>query len=505
MNNSNILGSSFTLPYYHVSAINSDITVTPTLFENDIKMLQTEFRHVRNNSSLIADFGYTRGYKSEFLKKKKNINHFFGKLNLDLDLNGFLSSKINLNLEKISNDTYLKVFDSNIANNELKPKNFDELKNEIQLNLEHDKYVFNTGLRAFEDLQKQNSDRYQFVFPYYDFNTIVSDQFLNGFLSLSSSGTNDLKNTNNLRSRIINDLTYRSEDFITNLGIKNNININLKNLNSIGKNDDEYKSSPQLELLGDIELQSNFPLIKKTNNYNNLITPKLSLKYSPNDMKNYSSSERIINTDNIFSNNRIGVDDTLESGASLTLGVDFKKEKLKNINKYFEIKLASVFRKEEENFIPKTTTLNKKSSNLFGSISNNFSENLELNYNFAISNDYNTFEYNDLSASFTINNFFTKFNFIEESGNMGSSNSLENLIEYKLDKKNFISFKTRRNRKINLTEYYDLVYEYKIDCLTAGIKYNKTYYEDRDLKPSENLFFTISLYPLTSFEQKISQ
>ena len=142
---------------------------------------------------------------------------------------------------------------------------------------------------------------------------------------------------------------------------------------------------------------------------------------------------------------------------------------------------------------------------MFGSISNNFSENLELNYNFAISNDYNTFEYNDLSASFTINNFFTKFNFIEESGNMGSSNSLENLIEYKLDKNNFISFKTRRNRKINLTEYYDLVYEYKIDCLTAGIKYNKTYYEDRDLKPSENLFFTISLYPLTSFEQKISQ
>ena len=65
-------------------------------------------------------------------------------------------------------------------------------------------------------------------------------------------------------------------------------------------------------------------------------------------MKNYSSSERIINTDNIFSNNRIGVDDTLESGASLTLGVDFKKEKLKDINKYFEIKLASVFRKERK-------------------------------------------------------------------------------------------------------------------------------------------------------------
>ena len=76
---------------------------------------------------------------------------------------------------------------------------------------------------------------------------------------------------------------------------------------------------------------------------------------------------------------------------------------------------------------------------------------------------------------------------------------------YRFDDQNFITFKTRRNRKLNLTEYYDLVYEYRNDCLSAGIKYNKTYYEDRDLKPSENLFFTISLIPLTSYEQKIDR
>ena len=155
LNNSNILGSSFTLPYYHVSAINSDFTITPTLFSNNIKMIQTELRHVGNNSSLVADLGHTRGYKSEFLNKKKNINHFFGKLNLDLDLKNFNLSNINFNFEKISNDTYLKVFDANIVSKELKPDNFDELKNEIQVNLENDKFVFNAGIRAFEDLQKK--------------------------------------------------------------------------------------------------------------------------------------------------------------------------------------------------------------------------------------------------------------------------------------------------------------------------------------------------------------
>ena len=58
-----------------------------------------------------------------------------------------------------------------------------------------------------------------------------------------------------------------------------------------------------------------------------------------------------------------------------------------------------------------------------------------------------------------------------------------NAIQYNLDDKT-LSFKTRRNRKLNLTEYYDLVYEYKNDCLTAGIKYKKSYYADRRFKAS---------------------
>ena len=48
--------------------------------------------------------------------------------------------------------------------------------------------------------------------------------------------------------------------------------------------------------------------------------------------------------------------------------------------------------------------------------------------------------------------------------------------------------------------YYDLIYEYKNDCLTAGIKYNKTFYQDRDLLPAENFMFSITLFPLTTYE-----
>ena len=96
--------------------------------------------------------------------------------------------------------------------------------------------------------------------------------------------------------------------------------------------------------------------------------------------------------------------------------------------------------------------------------------------------------------------FETSFNFLEENGKMGDANVLESSFSYNFNENNFLTFKTRRNRKINLTEYYDLVYEYKIDCLTAGVKYKKSYYSDRDIKPNENLLFTVTLFPLTTYE-----
>ena len=131
------------------------------------------------------------------------------------------------------------------------------------------------------------------------------------------------------------------------------------------------------------------------------------------------------------------------------------------------------------------------------------SKNLSIDYNFAIDNKVENFEYNSIGLDLSLNNFVTKFRFIEEESSLGNTNVLENSIKYGLNENSSFEIKTRRNREINLTEYYNLVYEYKNDCLTAGIRFNKSYYEDRDLKPSENLMFTISFFPITTIEQTL--
>jgi len=504
LNNSNVLGNSFSIPYYSVLAQNKDLTTIPFIFENNLQMLQNEYREINKNSNLYANIGFVNNYKSTLNNKKKSIFNLFANYDLNLNLENYSYSNLFLSIEKVTNDTFLKVFDTHFQDNILKPKDYDNLKNEIKISLTNENYSLKSGLITYENLQKINSDRYEYIFPYYDYNTKINYSFFGGEINFSSSGSNIINNTNQLKSNINNNINYNSREFTSFDGVQSFFSINTKNLNTVGKNNSEYKSSPQIEILNELNYNLSYPLLKQ-NEYNiNYLTPKALLKINPSDMKNYSTLDRVVNVNNIFNHNRLGLD-SFESGRSLTLGLDFKKENSENLNKFFEIKLASVFRDKEENFMPKKSTLNKKNSNLFGSINNNFSDFFNINYNFAINNNYNSIEYSNLSTRFNMNNFTTEFDLLKENGEMGNSNFIENNTSYRFDDQNFITFKTRRNRKLNLTEYYDLVYEYRNDCLSAGIKYNKTYYEDRDLKPSENLFFTISLIPLTSYEQKIDR
>ena len=41
-----------------------------------------------------------------------------------------------------------------------------------------------------------------------------------------------------------------------------------------------------------------------------------------------------------------------------------------------------------------------------------------------------------------------------------------------------------------MTEFYNLVYQYENDCLKAALEYNKQFYNDDDIKPEEELFFS---------------
>ena len=145
INNSNVLGSSLQIPYFHVLSENKDLTFKPTFFDKDILMFQNEYRQQNKNSFFIADFNFTDGYKSKISNKENTLIHLFAKYDADLDFNNFVESSLNISVQKVNNDTYLKIFDTNIVDTELKPESSDTLTSDLKLNLEHERFTLDAG------------------------------------------------------------------------------------------------------------------------------------------------------------------------------------------------------------------------------------------------------------------------------------------------------------------------------------------------------------------------
>ena len=315
LNDSNILGSSLTIPYFHVLSDNSDLTLAPSRYDSGSNMIQNEYRSVNKNSNILINFGHVNDYNSTSQNKKKNISYIFSKINFDLNLDEFSSSNLDFNFEKVTNDNFLKIFDSNLNENTttIKPSDNTVMNSELVLYLNHENFNLTTGFSSYENLQNDKNDRYHYILPYYDFNKTIISNFVDGSLNFNSNGSNDLNNTNQLTTKVTNNLSYSSFDYITKSGFKNNLNINLKNLNSVGKNVAEYKTSPQMELSSLFEANTSIPFKKGTKENISYLTPKASARFNPSDMKNHKNAEKIINVGNIFSVDRFGLGNSYES------------------------------------------------------------------------------------------------------------------------------------------------------------------------------------------------
>jgi LPS-assembly protein len=477
-------GSSLNIPYYHVLSENKDFTVRPRLYSDKKILLQNEYRQVNKNSEHLVDFSYMDD-------GNPTKNHFFSRSSTNLDFQNFDETKVNLDIQLVSNETYLKAYklESPLI------QNMDTLSSSLEFDTYREDLTFNTSLHMFEDLSLQNKDRYEFVYPNY----ILTKKFnpdieLNGLLSLNSTGFMKNYDTNVFEKVIINDLLFNTYPKISNSGLVNNFDFLIKNINTEASKSKKYKEDRSHALKSLLQYNLSYPLLKKSGKYTNKFKPLLALKFSPNKTKGIRSEDRRLDMNNIYNLNRIGSNDDIEEGTSLTYGFDFVKTNNKNKDIY-KASLANVLRVDESKNLPNQSGLGNKTSDLIGKF--NFSPNdvLKLNYDFSLDSNLNDMNYQLVNTEFKINNFVTSFEYLNENKSNNSSNYISNRTSYFVDESNTLSFETRENKKTGLTEFYNLIYQYKNDCLTAAIEYNKEYYNDGELQPEENVFFKITIIP----------
>ena len=486
------LGSSIKMPYYWAINNDRDFTLTTKLFASEHPLYLGEYRQVFEKSNLILDFGFTEGYKkTEGKKITGNKSHFFTKFVKIFDGKDNAVNSLELTLQELSNDKYLKLYkiNSSLINNEI-----DTLENSLNFTHEDDNLFLGFETSAYETIKNNYNDKYEYILP-----DIVLDKNL---LSSNKYGNFDLRSnlkvhnydTNKSTKFFVNDIDWKFKDLNFSSGLNGRLMAKLKNVNYEAKNVSSYKADQTSEVFGALGYLLDLDLQKKTDNFaNHFLTPKMFFRYSPDHMRKEENNGARLNHLNLFNIDRLDAYNNFEGGASTTLGFDYELKNSSNRN--LKLTAGQVINQKNNKNMPSSSSLDSKLSDFVGNSTFNINEKINLNYNFALDENYEDLNYSEVGASFLSNQFKFDVNYLEEKKHIGNQEYLKTNIEIGKADNGIFSAGTKRNLITNSAEYYNLSYEYLNDCLRAGLVYRREFYNDSELEPEESLMFKITLTP----------
>ena len=388
----------------------------------------------------------------------------------------------------MSNDKYLKLYK---LKSNLVDYNQDTLESSLNFSHEKDDIFFGFSASVFETLKENYNDKYEYIAPEITLDkNIFANQNL-GNLNLQTNLKVHNYDTNKLTNFNVNDLSWSSKDLLHKSGIKSKFLSNLKNINYESKNVSEYKDDPTSEIFGALGYQSQIRLEKNTGKNQHFLIPKFFARYAPGGMRKESSGSRL-NAKNAFSMDRLDNKYNFENGLTSAFGVDYQ---IKNNEQNLDFSIAQIISNKENKKMPSESSLDEKVSDLVGEANLNFNNKFNLNYNFAVDQNYKELNYNDLGARMNFGALDIDFNYLQEKNHIGNKDYFKTKFAYNNNDNAMLSFETKRNLITNSSEFYNLSYEYINDCLRAGLVYRREFYNDSELEAENSLFFKITLTP----------
>ena len=517
------LGQTLKVPYYLVIDKKRDLTFTPIYYFDENPIFLTEFRQQNKNSKFYIDSSYSKGYKN-LNKKDENgnliertdgsRNHFF--FNFLGSYNDLLFSKndIEVNVQRISQKNYLNV---NQINTQYIKQDIFSLNNNFILNSYEKNKKIKIQANIYENLNIEDKNtKYQYTLPSLEF----SDYFnKNGhYVNLNSTFSN--LNTGGDSQQVYNTNKIETISKTTILpfldGLTNTFKATLNNLNFYNQNINNEKENLNNLIYLTAALENSYPLIKlsENNNREEIISPKIFSKVITGSSTNANNQNKITSYDQVFLMDRMNSITNPERGVTLGYGIEYdnsyKNDKKVIVAKkqmtFGQVIKPNYFNKNENrnslsdttsNFVGKLETYNQWDFNLKKNekntkvIKKNYSK---ISYEYALSNDLSKVLKNSINADLGISDNILTANYYE-THDIGN----EHYIDLKFTKKienelNFI-IGGRKNIQENFTENNFIETNYESDCLKISLNLTKTFYQNSDVRPSNNLNFTVVFKP----------
>ena len=491
---STTVGAGVTLPYYWAISHNKDMTLTTKTYANENILFLNEYRQAFRNGFLTLDTSYTEGYKNTTSKKTDGSrNHIFADLKIELGKFKSYVSDLSIKLQRTSNNTYFRIHDIDTA---LVDRSDTDLENEITYNFRKDNLFLDVSAYVYENLRTdKTSDKYEYVLPNIMFgNTFFTKNF--GSINFTSNTEHKNYETNKYTTILTNDFIWNPVNTITKKGFVNTLEGMVRNKNYEAKNTKDFKTDNTVnELSGVIGYKSSFPLKKIDQNLSKIFSPNFMLRYAPGHMRDIRGDDVNLRYTNLYALNKTS---EIDEGLSAILGFDYKineKDENGDDKERLSLSLGQIFNRKENRDRPSKSSLDQKASDLVGEFNYNFSEIGQIGYKFSLDHNYEKLNYNEVSTTLNFGKVGFNIDYLEERNHIGNEHYINSGISLALNDNNKLSFETKKNFKTDSTELYDISYQYKIDCLTAGLVFRREFYRDSDLEEKDTLMFKITFVP----------
>ncbi len=485
------LGALVRLPYFFNLSPTNDATLTPMITSNEGVALAGEYRHRFVNGLLLAEASGTHATKEDNTKGFRG--HFDSLLSVDIDDTWRSGLKIDL----ASDDTYLRRYDlssENTLTNRAYVEGFRG-RNYASANA----YYFQ-GLRSDDD-----SGQTPIIHPILDFNHVGPAGRWGERWSFDANLL-ALTRTEGTDTRRISFNTGWQLPHISRLGEAYTLYANLRTdaywvsdaENSDGS--ENSQSSFSGRFFPQMGLDWRFPFVRDEGRFSQVVEPIAGIIVAPNagnsdKIPNEDSRDFELDDTNVFSQNRFTGLDRVEGGQRVYYGMKGAMHGAQDGSVSAFIGQSYRFRRDDT--FAEGTGLDENFSHVIGRVQISPGSLVDILYRFRLDNEDWSPKRNEVTAKIgpPALNLSTTYLFIDQTGQTNEFSDRQEVaatLNSKITRRWSFNASTRRDLEPgggSLRNHIGL--DYEDECFAFGGSFTRTFTQDRDVRPSDTIYFQV--------------
>lgn len=495
--NSSDLGFRVQTPYFWAIDENQDATFTPLLTTDGGQGAIGQYRRRFQRAFVDADGSFVADDPDRGLR---------GYLDLEAEYHIDRTWRAGLDVETSSDDTYTRRYGFDTEAVLVSRGYLEGFRGQSY-------QAVNTY--SFNDLRENsNPDDSPIVLPMYDFNYTGKRDRLGGFASFDFNALNIARDTGTDTRR----LAFRprwDRPFNGPFGELYNASVSMAadayHASDVTRDDNSSFTGASGRVMPRASLTWRLPLIRHDSEYSQTIEPIASVVVAPNGgnddkIPNEDSQEIEFDETNLFQDNRYDGFDRVDGGTRFNYGMNWGlTSKSGGTASVF---LGQSYRPHADNTANQTSGIGENFSDFVGRVQISPQRYFDLIYRTQLSPDNFSPQRNELTTNVGGAALNLDLNYISIAQQQGSEfagrEEISGSISSTIDRNWSTRFNARHDLSAEDLRSFGVGVVYEDECVKFTTQYTRSFFEDRDLKPSDAITFTLVLKTLGEVRSGLS-